>query len=83
MLMPALDSAIFHLAQGAFSAPIQTRLGFHIVKVGERRQLSGDEILETKRAIEQKLFERTFEEALATWLTELRRKAFIEIRTAS
>jgi peptidyl-prolyl cis-trans isomerase C len=36
MLLPSFEAAVFALGPGAVSAPIQTGLGFHVVRVDER-----------------------------------------------
>ena len=83
MLMPELDTAVFTLRDGTFSAPIRTRLGFHIVQVGSRRAASSLSALDAKRGVERRLFERKFQEAFVKWLTGLKSRAFIEIRPTS
>ena len=79
-LMPELDTVVFTLEEGAFSRPIQSALGFHLVKVGGRRASSPREGLDAKQAAEQGLFQRKFNEAFTQWISELRRQAYIEIR---
>ena len=82
-LMPELDTVAFSLKEGTFSMPIQTRLGFHIVNVARRRTVASRSAREVKRSIEQRLFQRKFHEAFTEWLSELKRRAYIEIRTES
>jgi peptidyl-prolyl cis-trans isomerase SurA len=78
--MPELDTVVFTLEEGAFSPPIQSALGFHLVKVGGRRASSPQEGLDAKQAAEQELFQRKFNEAFTQWISELRRQAYIELR---
>jgi parvulin-like peptidyl-prolyl isomerase len=78
-LMPELDAALASLSPGAVSPVIKTRLGFHIVKMEERRAATSLSMLEANRAVYQQLFNQKFQEAMVRWLNELKRKAYIEI----
>ena len=78
-LLPELDAALFHLAPGELSGPIQTRLGFHLVKAEERRTATDLSITEANRSISQRLYQQKFEQAFARWLNGLKHRAYIEI----
>ena len=78
-LLPELDQTLFALEPGQLSNPIQTRLGFHLVRVDERRTATSLSLLEANTAVYQQLYERKFKEAFQRWLAELLRKAYIEI----
>jgi parvulin-like peptidyl-prolyl isomerase len=78
-LLPELDAALFRLAVGETSPPIQTRLGFHILRVEERREASSLSLMEANRSIYQQLYQAKFQEAFARWLNGLKRDAYIEI----
>ncbi|MBI3320663.1 MAG: peptidylprolyl isomerase [Candidatus Omnitrophica bacterium] len=81
-LLPELDAALFSVKEGMVSSPIQTRLGFHLVKVEERRTATSLSVMEANRAVYQQLYQQKFQEAFARWLAELKRHAYIEIVTA-
>ena len=78
-LLPELDTAAFSLPVGTLSDVIQTRLGFHLIRVEERH--SGEEIstLEANTATFHELYDNKFQEAMAKWLKELKQHAYIEI----
>ena len=78
-LLPELDEALARLAVGALSDPVRTRLGFHLVRVEERRAVSALSMMEANRAVFQRLSERKFDAAFKRWLSELTRRAYIEI----
>ena len=78
-LLPELDAALFSLKEGELSQPIQTRLGFHIVKVLERRAATSLSLLEAHRTVSQRLYEQKFQAAMQRWLVELRRRAYIHL----
>ncbi len=76
-LLPELDHVLFHLPPGELSSPFQTRLGFHLVKVVERRNASSGTTVDP--APEQRLYQEKFMTALSQWLQELRQRAYIEV----
>ena len=82
-LMPELDTALFALEAGELSSPIQSRLGFHLLHCTERRSASSLSLLEANRAVYERIYRRKFEAALATWLDDLKQRAYIEILTAT
>jgi parvulin-like peptidyl-prolyl isomerase len=77
-MLPELDHALFRLVPGELSSPIRTRLGFHLVKVVERRMRSADEAVETRQHLEERLYQEKFRDALHQWLEGLRQRAYIE-----
>jgi peptidyl-prolyl cis-trans isomerase SurA len=78
-LLPELDEALFRLKPGELSEPIQTRLGFHLVKVLERRNISELEAAEAHQRLVQRVYQAKFAEALTQWLEELKQQAYIQI----
>lgn len=78
-LMPELDQAVFSLKPEEYSEPIKSRLGFHLVKVLEWRQLSEEQASDSRRDIEQQIYQDKFAKAMADWLNELRQKAYIQV----
>ncbi len=78
-LLPELDEVLFALSPGQISEPIESRLGFHLLRADQRRtgvQLSE---IDANHAAYKKIYEKKFQEALAGWLKELNRQAYIEI----
>ena len=78
-LMPELGAAMKSVAVGAVSEPIQTRLGFHLIKVEERRTASELSVTDANRAVYQQLYQQKFDVAMKRWLSELKSRAYIEI----
>lgn len=78
-LLPELDQALFGLKAGERSAPIRTKLGFHLVKVLERKAAASLPLVEANHAVYQRIYQRRFQEALAVWLAKLKDQAYIEI----
>ncbi len=78
-LMPELDEALFALKPGELSAPLRSRLGFHLLRVDDRRAADRLSFVEANRAIQQQLYQQKFAAAMSRWLAELRRRAYIQI----
>lgn len=78
-LMPELDTVLLSVAPGEYSQPVQTRLGFHLVKVEERRPSSSVSAPDANRTIYQQLYQQKFQEAFVRWLTQLKEHAYIDI----
>ena len=81
-LLPELDAALFSLQPGQLSEPIKTRLGFHLVRVEERRTATSLTVLEANNAVYHEIYDRKLKEALRRWVSELTRKAYIEMLPA-
>ena len=77
--MPEFEEAMNALAPGQISEPLVSRFGVHLIKVEERRtvQLSQREQREAIRAM---LREKKLDTAYATWVQDLRARAYVEMR---
>ncbi len=82
-LLPELDAALFTLKPGEVSEPIQTRLGFHLVKAEERRAANSLSLTEANMAVYEQMFQQKFQRAFSQWLNELKRNAYIEVLVES
>ena len=64
---------------GQFSKPFQTRYGWHVLEVQERRRQ--DQSQEAREELAMRvLHQRRFNEELEAWLKEIRDEAFVEVR---
>ncbi len=77
--VPEFEETMNKLQPGGLSAPIVSRFGVHLIQVMERRQVAVDpkELREQARNV---LKEQKFEPAYLEWVTELRSRAYIEMR---
>ena len=77
--VPEFEDAMNALAPGRISEPLVSRFGVHLIKVEERRtvQLSQREQREAIRAM---LREKKLDTAYATWVQDLRARAYVEMR---
>ena len=77
--VPEFEQAIAQLALGSISEPIQTRFGWHLVEVMERR--SHDTTDEMKREeCARQIRTSKAEEERELWVRRLRDQAFVDIR---
>ena len=77
--VPEFEEAMNALAPGQIGEPLVSRFGVHLIKVEERRtvQLSQREQREAIRAM---LREKKLDTAYATWVQDLRARAYVEMR---
>jgi peptidyl-prolyl cis-trans isomerase SurA len=78
-LMPELDQAIFALPVGHVSEPIRTKLGLHLVWVEDRKTADDLSVTQAHQEVYQRLYQQKFQAAMAKWLNELRRTAYIAV----
>ncbi len=79
--VPEFEQVMNSLKPGEISQPLVSRFGVHLIQVTERRNkpLTQREQRDMMRAV---LREKKGAEALATWLQDLRGRAFVEYREA-
>lgn len=78
-LVPNFEQVMNSLQPGETSEPFQTRFGWHLVQVLERRQQ--DAANEAQRAAAREaLFRRKAEEEWEQWLRRLRDETYVEVR---
>lgn len=79
-LVPQFEEAMNALAVNQVSRPVQTRFGWHIIQVLERREYdSTDEF--KRNQVRELIRKRKTDEELALWLRRLRDEAYVEYRT--
>ena len=78
-MVPEFEDRIRNMQPGQISEPFETRFGWHIVEVLDRRER--DMTTEARRTqARQAIFQRKAEEETERWLRRLRDEAFVEIR---
>jgi peptidyl-prolyl cis-trans isomerase SurA len=77
-MLPAFEEAVVRLAVGAVSEPIQTKHGFHIIRVEEQKRGERNPLEAVRTEIEKVLINKKMQERYREWMQELRREAFIE-----
>lgn len=80
LALPEVEKAAFDLEVGGISDVVQSRAGFHIIMITDKKGGGGKDLEavrgEIQAAIEEQKMEKKFEE----WLETLRKKSHIEIK---
>ena len=79
IFVPEFEEAVAGLKLGELSEPFQTRFGWHIAEVTDRRSYDTTEELKEQRCAEQ-IRAGKLEEEQELWLRRLRDEAFVEVR---
>ncbi len=78
-MVPEFEQIMKSTATGQFSAPFESRFGWHILQVRDRRtQDMGNEVRENRARFS--IRQRKFNEELITWLREIRSQAYVELK---
>ena len=78
-LMPELDAVLAGLAGGKVSEPVQSRLGFHILRIEERKSAASLPVTDANNSVYQQLYQEKFQKTFVRWMNELRQKAYIDL----
>ena len=79
-LLDPLRQVVKELKPGQLSAPIETILGFHLLVVEEIQQPQPLPFQDVEEVIHTTLLKERSEKAYRSWLSDLRQKAFIEVK---
>lgn len=77
---PAVEDVVFAMKKGEIRGPLRTDRGFHIVKLIDRKESAARSFDEVKKELRQTIYGEKMEKATQAWLSDVRRKAHIDIR---
>ncbi|MEE8428070.1 MAG: peptidylprolyl isomerase [Gammaproteobacteria bacterium] len=78
-MVPQFEEAVFELPAGELSKPFETRFGWHIAQVLDKRDYDSTETFKRSQARES-IRKRKVEEEMQLWLRRLRDEAYVEYR---
>jgi len=76
-----LEQQVFGLKPGEYTKPIQTNQGFVILKVTEHQQAGIPPLKDVEGRIQENIYMQKMQPALRDYLTSLREKAYIDIKS--
>ena len=79
-MQPVVDSAAFSLKKDEVSGIIESTIGFHIIKVIDKRGAGIKPIESVREEIKAKIEEDKWDKKYLEWVKELRKKSVIEIK---
>lgn len=77
--VPEFEEALASLSPGQISDPLVSRFGVHLIQLVERRQAQLTQ-REQREAARAAVREKKLDEAYATWVQEVRGRAYVEFR---
>jgi peptidyl-prolyl cis-trans isomerase SurA len=77
--VPEFEEVMARLRPGQISDPLVSRFGVHLIQVMERRDVPLT-LREQREMVRNQLREKKIEEMYATWVEELRGRAYVELR---
>lgn len=80
-LLPELEETIFKLKEAEISPLVETDNGIYIFWVNKKIPAKVSTLENAKDEISDILFQKKFQEQLANWLKELRKDAYVEIKS--
>ncbi|MDY0045247.1 MAG: peptidylprolyl isomerase, partial [Syntrophales bacterium] len=80
MILPELEKVAFSLSVGEVSGIIESPVGFHIIKVADKRGAGTKPLEEVREEIIAEIGNKRMEGEFMEWLDELAEKSYIEIR---
>jgi len=82
-LLPAIERTIANLVPGGISDIIETAEGFHIVRLEDKKPKQFRPYEQVRTEIQGLVFQQKSEDVFQSWLTDLKNKAYIEIKFES
>jgi parvulin-like peptidyl-prolyl isomerase len=79
-LLPAIERGVVNLVPGGISEVIESPLGFHIVRLDDKKPKAFRPYEEVRQEIQALVFQQKSEDMFQAWLSDLKNKAYIEIK---
>jgi parvulin-like peptidyl-prolyl isomerase len=79
-LLPEIEKNVFHLVEGNISDVVQTENGAYIFRVKAKYPAQLASLGDVKDEIRDIIFKQKFQESFLTWITRLKKEAYVEIK---
>lgn len=80
-LIPEIERAVFTLEPGQISPVVKSTLGYHVFRLEEHRPVQAKPIADVQGEIRNALLQEKFQQRYHEWITKLRDRAYITIKT--
>ncbi|MBN1665187.1 MAG: peptidylprolyl isomerase [Deltaproteobacteria bacterium] len=80
LILPEVEEVAFQLPLEEISPVIESSVGFHIIKITDKRGAGVKSMESVRHEIREKILEEKAEKRYGGWIQELRKKSHIEIR---
>jgi peptidyl-prolyl cis-trans isomerase SurA len=79
-LLPELDRIIFNMQPGELSGLVRTKVGFHIIKVTEKKEGQVIPFEEVMEKVKDQYIEKESQRRFKGWLQKVKAESFIEVK---
>jgi peptidyl-prolyl cis-trans isomerase SurA len=80
-LAKPIEDAVENTPVGGIVGPVRSPMGYHIIKVIDKKEASEERPLEAVRdEIREKLYRQKAEKALKNWIEQIKKTAYIEVK---
>ena len=81
-MVPPFEAAAYATETGKVSPVVRTQFGFHVIKVTDRKNPASEGCTSAKdlTPFQNEIYQEEMQRQMTTWITQLRKKAFVEIR---
>ncbi len=79
-MVETIENAVFHLNENDVSEPVKTQTGIYIFKAKAKLPPQTSSLEEVKTQINNMLFNQKFKTRMVSWLDDLKKKAYIELK---
>jgi peptidyl-prolyl cis-trans isomerase SurA len=79
-MVPEFEKVAFSLEVGKISEPVNSRFGWHLILLDEKKSLSQDSLDAHRAELKERVLESKIQLRYKQWLRDLRARAFVEFR---
>ena len=80
-LKPQIEEKVFHMKEGEISEPMDMDNGIYIFRFNRQSPRQTKSLKDAKEEIYAQLFEDKFKKRFSEWISKMREKAYVEIRS--